>query len=166
MPGLNILLTHTDVLRESQFSAEILAELAGLAELRLNRTRASLRGPALLQAAADAQVIVCDPQTPGDAALFAACPRLVAFISSPDGLVDVTAASALGVLVVRAEPQDIVRQLRDILQGRAPDGAVNTDEAHRLRRLAPPLAPEVGGTEGPEPTRYGDWQHKGRVSDF
>jgi hypothetical protein len=26
--------------------------------------------------------------------------------------------------------------------------------------------PEIGGPEGPEPTRYGDWERKGRVSDF
>jgi hypothetical protein len=25
---------------------------------------------------------------------------------------------------------------------------------------------EFGGPKGPEPTRYGDWQQKGRVSDF
>ena len=25
---------------------------------------------------------------------------------------------------------------------------------------------EIGGPEGPEPTRYGDWAIKGRVSDF
>lgn len=25
---------------------------------------------------------------------------------------------------------------------------------------------EFGGVKGPEPTRYKDWQHKGRVSDF
>ncbi len=25
---------------------------------------------------------------------------------------------------------------------------------------------EVGGYKGPEPTKFGDWQHKGRVSDF
>ena len=25
---------------------------------------------------------------------------------------------------------------------------------------------EVGGTDGPEPTRYGDWEHKGRCYDF
>ena len=25
---------------------------------------------------------------------------------------------------------------------------------------------EVGGPDGPEPTRYGDWERKGRVSDF
>ena len=31
---------------------------------------------------------------------------------------------------------------------------------------AEPVPPEVGGAPGPEPTRYGDWQHKGRVTDF
>lgn len=25
---------------------------------------------------------------------------------------------------------------------------------------------EVGGPQGPEPTRYGDWERKGIVSDF
>ncbi len=25
---------------------------------------------------------------------------------------------------------------------------------------------EVGGQKGPEPTRYGDWEKDGRVSDF
>jgi hypothetical protein len=25
---------------------------------------------------------------------------------------------------------------------------------------------EYGGPEGPEPTRYGDWEKKGIVSDF
>ena len=30
---------------------------------------------------------------------------------------------------------------------------------------APP-APEVGGRDGPEPTRYGDWEKNGRCIDF
>lgn len=29
-----------------------------------------------------------------------------------------------------------------------------------------PITKEVGGPKGPEPTRYGDWERKGRVSDF
>lgn len=29
-----------------------------------------------------------------------------------------------------------------------------------------PLAKEVGGRDGPEPTRYGDWERKGIASDF
>jgi len=28
------------------------------------------------------------------------------------------------------------------------------------------VAPEVGGRHGPEPTRYGDWENKGRCVDF
>ncbi|WP_137126736.1 DUF1674 domain-containing protein [Roseomonas sp. HF4] len=31
---------------------------------------------------------------------------------------------------------------------------------------APVLPKEIGGPKGPEPTRYGDWERKGRVSDF
>lgn len=30
----------------------------------------------------------------------------------------------------------------------------------------PKLPKEIGGAPGPEPTRYGDWAHKGRVTDF
>jgi hypothetical protein len=29
-----------------------------------------------------------------------------------------------------------------------------------------PMPPEIGGPTGPEPTRFGDWERKGRVSDF
>ena len=32
----------------------------------------------------------------------------------------------------------------------------------------PPAAPpaEIGGRDGPEPTRYGDWEKNGRCIDF
>jgi hypothetical protein len=31
----------------------------------------------------------------------------------------------------------------------------------------PPRMPkELGGREGPEPTRFGDWERKGVISDF
>jgi hypothetical protein len=29
-----------------------------------------------------------------------------------------------------------------------------------------PMPVEIGGPAGPEPTRFGDWERKGRVSDF
>jgi hypothetical protein len=32
--------------------------------------------------------------------------------------------------------------------------------------INPPAAPEFGGAKGPEPTRYGDWEHNGRCTDF
>lgn len=31
---------------------------------------------------------------------------------------------------------------------------------------APRLPREIGGPAGPEPTRYGDWERKGRCIDF
>ena len=30
----------------------------------------------------------------------------------------------------------------------------------------PKRSKEIGGQKGPEPTRYGDWEKNGRVSDF
>jgi hypothetical protein len=30
----------------------------------------------------------------------------------------------------------------------------------------PKPAPETGGPQGPEPTRYGDWERAGRCVDF
>jgi hypothetical protein len=31
---------------------------------------------------------------------------------------------------------------------------------------AAPKPREIGGPKGPEPTRYGDWEHNGRCTDF
>lgn len=41
-------------------------------------------------------------------------------------------------------------------------------EAEARRKAAKPavLPPEVNGTQGPEPTRFGDWEKKGITSDF
>jgi hypothetical protein len=40
-------------------------------------------------------------------------------------------------------------------------------QAERLRRASGPAdAKEIGGREGPDPARYGDWEVKGIVSDF
>jgi hypothetical protein len=39
-------------------------------------------------------------------------------------------------------------------------------EARRAAEHAQPLPPERGGPKGLEPTRYGDWEKKGLISDF
>jgi hypothetical protein len=41
-------------------------------------------------------------------------------------------------------------------------------EAETRRAAAKPrvLPKEVSGREGPEPTRFGDWENKGLTSDF
>jgi hypothetical protein len=48
-------------------------------------------------------------------------------------------------------------------------GARARAEADQRRAAQPaekPLPKEVNGPKGPEPTRYGDWEKKGIVSDF
>ena len=45
--------------------------------------------------------------------------------------------------------------------------AVETADGETAGKGAPEEAPrEVGGPKGPEPTRYGDWERKGRCIDF
>lgn len=42
------------------------------------------------------------------------------------------------------------------------------EEAEARRRAEKPAPPpeELGGQKGPEPTRYGDWEKNGLISDF
>ena len=39
-------------------------------------------------------------------------------------------------------------------------------QARRAAAHSPALPQEKGGPKGPEPTRYGDWERKGIISDF
>jgi hypothetical protein len=48
----------------------------------------------------------------------------------------------------------------------AGERARNEAEARRAKEHAPARSKEIGGPAGPEPTRYGDWEHKGVASDF
>ena len=41
-----------------------------------------------------------------------------------------------------------------------------TDAPPKTSAPPPKKLPEHGGPEGPEPTRYGDWERKGRCIDF
>jgi len=45
-----------------------------------------------------------------------------------------------------------------------PKGKANSEPARSTGVKQPPG--EIGGPKGPEPTRYGDWEKGGRVSDF
>lgn len=44
----------------------------------------------------------------------------------------------------------------------APHGDVDPDTSHP----APVKPLEIGGRDGPDPTRYGDWEKNGRCIDF
>jgi hypothetical protein len=57
---------------------------------------------------------------------------------------------------------DIARRIRE-----AGERANAEAEARRTaERPEPPRPAEKGGPAGPEPTRYGDWEKNGLISDF
>jgi hypothetical protein len=39
-------------------------------------------------------------------------------------------------------------------------------QERRVKEIKVALQPELGGPKAPEPTRFGDWERKGIVSDF
>jgi len=49
-----------------------------------------------------------------------------------------------------------------------PEAQRALEEAEERRRKAKKadLPPELGGRDGPEPVRYGDWEKKGLAIDF
>lgn len=55
-------------------------------------------------------------------------------------------------------------------ESKTPETASQTDKPAPEVPAAKPAAgqpvEEVGGPEGPEPTRFGDWEKAGRCSDF
>lgn len=40
------------------------------------------------------------------------------------------------------------------------------EERRKKAEAKPPLPKELGGRDGPEPVRYGDWEKKGIAVDF
>jgi hypothetical protein len=45
-------------------------------------------------------------------------------------------------------------------------GAGKPEAAKPVPSEKPKKVEEIGGPPGPEPTRYGDWQFNGKVTDF
>lgn len=60
-----------------------------------------------------------------------------------------------------SSPEEIAARLAD-----AAKRANQEADARRAAAKPPNLPPELGGPRGPEPTRYGDWEKKGLISDF
>ncbi|MEM7408072.1 MAG: succinate dehydrogenase assembly factor 4 [Pseudomonadota bacterium] len=48
----------------------------------------------------------------------------------------------------------------------APQTAAGAPDGRAPQSAATEQPVEIGGPEGPEPTRYGDWERKGRCIDF
>ncbi len=75
-------------------------------------------------------------------------------MSAKDAKTDDAAALAAAF---EATPADLPEPARRAL----------AEAAVRQTKAAPlALPPELGGRDGPEPVRYGDWEKKGLTSDF
>jgi hypothetical protein len=57
---------------------------------------------------------------------------------------------------------EIARRIREA--GERARAEADARRREREKRPSPPA--EIGGRKGPEPTRYGDWEKNGIVSDF
>ena len=86
------------------YGARAVSALRALGEVKLHEGEESLQGAALIAAAADCDVVVSYRASPGPAEVFAALPRLVAFVRCAIDIrnIDVAAASRAGVLVTQA----------------------------------------------------------------
>ncbi len=58
-------------------------------------------------------------------------------------------------------PQEVAARIAEAAQRARAEA-----DARRSNEAKMELPPESGGPKGPEPTRYGDWERKGIVSDF
>jgi hypothetical protein len=61
----------------------------------------------------------------------------------------------------QATPEQVAARIAE-----AAERAKAEADARRAKEDKKQLPPELGGPKGPEPTRYGDWEIKGIVSDF
>jgi len=68
------------------------------------------------------------------------------------------------------------RKMEEMIEKKTPKGRLDEQGPQKGNAEKDPLTKwpggvnpntgESGGPAGPEPTRYGDWERKGRISDF
>src|ERR1700759_4806687 len=103
---MKVLLTPTPDFRRQYYGERALRGLQAIAEVKLHDGAEPLDTAGLVAAAQDADIIVADRVTEGRGELFPQLPKLRAMVRCAVDIrnIDVTAASAVGVLVTRASP--------------------------------------------------------------
>ncbi|MGY3443969.1 MULTISPECIES: NAD(P)-dependent oxidoreductase [unclassified Bradyrhizobium] len=101
---MKVLLAHTPQMRRDYYGERSLNGLRAIADVRLHEGDEALDAAALIEAAADVDIIVADRTTQGSGEIFPLLPRLRAFVRCAVDIrnIDVAAASAAGVLVTQA----------------------------------------------------------------
>ena len=100
------MLTHTPQARQQYYGERSLRGLQAAAQVVLHEGADALDAAGLIAAARDVEIIVADRLTEGPGEIFGKLPKLRAFVRCAVDIrnIDVSAASAAGVLVTRAGP--------------------------------------------------------------
>lgn len=80
------------------------------------------------------------------------------FAPRETGVAAAAASSASASAAAKATPTKSIPTASDV--------AAEEEEEEDDRAFVNPVTGEVNGPRGPEPTRFGDWERKGRCSDF
>ncbi|VIO78307.1 NAD(P)-dependent oxidoreductase [Bradyrhizobium ivorense] len=101
---MRVLLAHTPQMRRDYYGERSLSGLRAVADVKLHEGDDALDAAALVKAADDVDIIVADRMTAGPGEIFPLLPKLRAFVRCAVDIrnIDVTAASAAGVLVTQA----------------------------------------------------------------
>jgi D-3-phosphoglycerate dehydrogenase len=101
-----VFLTHTPQARQQYYGERSLRGLQAAALVVLHEGADALDAAGLISAARDVEIIVADRLTEGPGEIFKSLPKLRAFVRCAVDIrnIDVSAASAAGVLVTRAGP--------------------------------------------------------------
>ncbi|MGY4472971.1 NAD(P)-dependent oxidoreductase [Bradyrhizobium sp. USDA 3364] len=101
---MKVLLAHTPQMRRDYYGERSLNGLRAVADVRLHEGDEVLDAAALVEAAADVDIIVADRMTQGPGEIFPKLPKLRAFVRCAVDIrnIDVPTASVAGVLVTQA----------------------------------------------------------------
>ncbi|MDB5893812.1 MAG: hydroxyacid dehydrogenase [Rhodoferax sp.] len=127
------------------YGDKAVAALRAVADVRFNPGDSELPAPELAALAQDCDIVVAYRQTPGDAALFAAMPKLVAFMRCAIDIrnIDVAAASRHGVLVTQASA-GFIASVAEWTIGVMIDLARHISTATALYHAGRPVPPAMG----------------------
>jgi D-3-phosphoglycerate dehydrogenase len=128
---------------KNYYGERALAELRKLGDVRLNDTGKVLDAKALAQAAQGCEIIISDRQTAASAELFPLMDDLVAFLRVAVDIrnIDITAASAQGILITHATP-GFIASVAEMAIGFMIDCGRHVTQA--LPYIAPAMSPKRG----------------------
>ncbi|WP_246796396.1 NAD(P)-dependent oxidoreductase [Burkholderia perseverans] len=140
-----VFVSHPRHMLDHYFGARAAAALRAVASVRFNDAERELSTDELIAAARDAEVIIGYRQTPAPRALFAALPKLLAFVRCAVDIrtIDVAAASEHGVLVTQASA-GFVPAVSEWVIGAMLDLARSTSAYAASYRRGEPPVPRMG----------------------